>query len=527
MASEEPAEYQKLAIKRYPARALRETAEGKYWKQFKSPALAKQIGAVTHIDFCAAYPHHFAVTASTRVVVYDSVTRRVRRTFGRFKDKAYGGSFRADGKLLTAGGEDGVVQVFDANSRAVLRQFKGHKAAAHAARFAPDKTHVLSTGDDATVRYWDVTTGDQLCRLDGHSDYVRSAAVSPASPDTWATGGYDHVCKVWDVRQQGAVAALDHGAAIEAVAFLPSGSTVVTAGGNHVCVWDLLGGGRLLRRMGNHQKTVTCLAVAPMAGPNSTAAARLLTGSLDGHVKVYELDSFKVTHASRYSAPVLALGISPDAGSLAVGMSDGTLCVRKHSSAGRAQGQRVVQTYNPFDTVQRRPPRLTAANYRYFLRGQSAKAAEGDYRVAAQKKVQLAPYDHMLRKFRYADAVDAALVTGRPEVVSTLLEELAARGALTAALGGRDSLTLQPLLRHVGRYMSDSRHARLMSAVGHRLVDLYAGGVGADADVDGQLVALRDRVAGEVALQQQLAVVQGTLEPLLAMAAAAATPLQA
>lgn len=39
---------------------------------------------------------------------------------------------------------------------------------------------------------------------------------------------------------------------------------------------------------------VTCVAVSPHAGPASEAAPRLLAGSLDGHVKIYELDSFKV-----------------------------------------------------------------------------------------------------------------------------------------------------------------------------------------------------------------------------------------
>ena len=53
-----------------------------------------------------------------------------------------------------------------------------------------------------------------------------------------------------------------------------------------MCVWDILGGGRLLARLDNHQKTVTCLRVAAHAGPASSAAPRLLTGSLDTHVKV-------------------------------------------------------------------------------------------------------------------------------------------------------------------------------------------------------------------------------------------------
>jgi U3 small nucleolar RNA-associated protein 15 len=38
----------RLQIKQYPARDLRETAEGKYWKQFKAPILSKQVGFLQH-----------------------------------------------------------------------------------------------------------------------------------------------------------------------------------------------------------------------------------------------------------------------------------------------------------------------------------------------------------------------------------------------------------------------------------------------------------------------------------------------
>ena len=73
------------------------------------------------------------------------------------------------------------------------------------------------------MRWWDVTAGKQDFRLDGHSDYVRAASVNPTSPDMWATAGYDHICKLWDVRSQECVMNLDHGAPIEDVKFFPSG----------------------------------------------------------------------------------------------------------------------------------------------------------------------------------------------------------------------------------------------------------------------------------------------------------------
>lgn len=43
----EAGEYRKLAIRQFPARELRETAEGKYWKQFRAPLSAQQVGAGT------------------------------------------------------------------------------------------------------------------------------------------------------------------------------------------------------------------------------------------------------------------------------------------------------------------------------------------------------------------------------------------------------------------------------------------------------------------------------------------------
>ena len=42
-------EYQKLAVRQYPPRALRETAEGRYWRQFKAPVVAQQVRKVCQL----------------------------------------------------------------------------------------------------------------------------------------------------------------------------------------------------------------------------------------------------------------------------------------------------------------------------------------------------------------------------------------------------------------------------------------------------------------------------------------------
>jgi U3 small nucleolar RNA-associated protein 15 len=64
-----------------------------------------------------------------------------------------------------------------------------------------------------------------------------------------------------------------------------------------VKIWDVLGGGKLLHTLKNHQKTVTCLCITPpmKASPSDAISApRLMTGSLDGHIKVFDVSDFKV-----------------------------------------------------------------------------------------------------------------------------------------------------------------------------------------------------------------------------------------
>eukprot|EP00884_Botryococcus_braunii_P021255 jgi/Botrbrau1/7813/Bobra.0159s0241.1 len=512
----EPDSFHKLEPKRFPARAIRETAEGRYWSRFKDPVDFQQVGACTYIDFCPTYPYPLAVSSATRVLIYDSARRTLRRQLARFKDKAYSGSFRSDGRALVAGGEDGLVQIFDTNSRALLRQLPGHQKPVRVTRYAPDRLHVLSGADDATVRWWDIGEGAQLLRLEGHQDYVRAAAVSPADSQLWATGAYDHTCRLWDVRSSQEVGVMDHGAPVEAIAFLPSGGLVATAGGTEVCIWDAVGGSRLLHRISSHQKTVTSLALAPAAGPASQTGPRLLSGSLDGKVRVYELSRYSLTYTYSFKAAVLSLGVAHDASTLAVGLENGNLSLRKQS---RPKLPPPPGTAPPLGTpMEERPRRLTASNYRYFLRGRNEPPAPTDAVIGAPRRVRIKAVDHFLKAFRYRDALDFALQHHPADVVAALFEELSIRAGLDAALGGRDADALLPVLDFVVKHIDDPHYMRQLIGVSHWLLDLYSPALGTCPQVDRLIKRLQMKVREEVELQQKLEELQGFLDPILAAA---------
>jgi U3 small nucleolar RNA-associated protein 15 len=93
------------------------------------------------------------------------------------------------------------------------------------------------------------------------------------------------------------------GAPVEDVLPFFSGGLALSAGGPILRVWDLTAGGRCIRALSNHQKTVTCMAF-------DGERKRVLTGGLDHMVKVYDVEDWKVVHTMRYPAPILSLAVS-------------------------------------------------------------------------------------------------------------------------------------------------------------------------------------------------------------------------
>ena len=537
-------DYEKLAPKQYPPKTLRETLEGKYWKNYKTTSLQNQPGIVTDVFYSGSmddstFPCHLTATSSARVTMYNQNGRKVLKTFARFKDVAFSGVLRKDAKVLAVGGQSGIVQLFDVKTRNILRKFTLHAGAVRAVRWSETSNlSVGSSSDDTTVRIWDVSTGNCSQRFDGHKDYVRALESSPEQNDVWASGSYDHSVRLWDARVgRDAVMTMQHTGPVEDICWYPNARALVSCGGPEVIVWDVVKGAssfnvkdpkensnnnnNRVMRLTNHQKTVMTVNVHKDCGPrtsNNNSATdeyqpRLITGSLDGHVKVHEIDAFTVKHAAKFPGPVLCCSVSPDANAFAVGMATKTLCIRKRTKAriadanakptpGPGAGKWKITLKSGFRI--KRPRRMDASTIGYFTRTGNAQPRLEDEIVRRKKRLRLQAHDRALRKFRFGDALDAAINNRRPEVVMAVIEDIEKRGGITKALANRDEHGLVPVLEFVVKYIANPRHTRDLVRLSQEILDLYGSDVGTSKRIDRCLNQLRERVMLELRLEDTL-----------------------
>jgi len=485
----------KLEIKKLPRIPGRVTAEQRFWKTFKFPVVTKYNASINSIDFSESEPHEFAITSGVTVHLYDPLTNQVKRSITQFKQNVRCANFRGDGRLLVSGGDDRRVRVFNVANKGLLKQFKGHTGPIQDANFSiNDPSKLFSVSEDQTLKYWDLTAEPALHTFTGHQDYVRCVRVNPSSADVVASAGYDHCIKLWDVRMRECISTFDHGHPVESIVFYPSGTSLASAGANTIKLWDVMSG-RVFQELANHQKTITALRL------NGTAS-RLFSGSLDQHVKIYDLESFRVVHSIKYAAPILDLGISKNNSHLAVGMSDGTFSVRKRANQEVSEDDSADTTDTGFPAK----PKTVASSETHFPE---------EFKVSGPPRVKLNIYEKHMRKFLYKEALDSVLGSKDPVVIASLLEELVHRKAVHIALGNRTHQELVPTLKYLEKYILNPRFNSHLFIIFDQILDIYAEVLGQSPIVDELLLKIHNKIRVEVSSQKQMFQLLGALEMMM------------
>ncbi|KAH6875687.1 WD40-repeat-containing domain protein [Alternaria rosae] len=531
------AEVQLLQPLKLPKGPSTLTSEQKYWNSFASELKldpSQHSSPVTHISIPPPQPANtlsatqdlFAVTTGSRVQIFSSKSRKVVKTISRFgvDDVAHSGNIRRDGRILVAGGDTGVIQAFDVKSRAILKTWKEHKQPVWVTQWNPtDLTGLMSCSDDRTVRLWDLPSEKSVMKFDGHQDYVRSGTFMPAQSGLLVSGSYDQTVRLWDSRVGGkAVMVFKHAAPVETVLPMPSGTAVLAAADNVISVLDIVAA-KPIHMLRNHQKSVTALSLA-------NNGERLLSGALDGHVKVFETTGWNVVGGMKYPSPILSLSVIPNQKEdrhIAVGMQSGLLSIKTHLSgeqkvqAREREKEMKALMEGKIEEYDRSKKRKRGKGWEKRIRGKDFTGESADIVIDGNARGKITagqPWAHALRKGMYAQALDMVLESKDANARSqslTLLTALRHRSALRTALSNRDSVTLQPILRWCIKNVSDYRITRLTTDVALVVLDLYADQLGRSEEVDDLIMALMQRVKVTVEASQDAWKVRGMLDMLV------------
>jgi U3 small nucleolar RNA-associated protein 15 len=422
------AEVQLLQPLKLPKGPSALTSEQRYWNSYSSELRldpSQHSSPVTHISIPAPQPSNtlsasqdlFAVTTGSRVQIFSSKTRKVVKTISRFgvDDIAHSGNIRRDGRILVAGGESGAIQAFDVKSRAILKTWKEHKQPVWVTQWHPSEiTNLMSCSDDRTVRLWDLPSDKSLTTFNGHQDYVRCGAFMPAQSGLVVSGSYDQTVRLWDSRIGGkAVMIFKHAAPIEAVLPMPSGTAVLASSDNAISVLDIVAA-KPIHMLRNHQKTVTALSLA-------NNGERLLSGGLDGHVKIFETTGWNVVGGLKYPSPILSLSVIPshrEDKHIAVGMQSGLLSIKTHlSGEQKAQAREREKEMKALmdgkiEEYDQSKKRKRGRGWEKRLRGKDFTGEGADIVVNGNARGKIPTgkvWTHALRAQQYAKALDLVL----------------------------------------------------------------------------------------------------------------------
>lgn len=129
------------------------------------------------------------------------------------------------------------------------------------------------------------------------------------------SAGLDGKIRVWDFQKRALRLEMDVGSPITHMAHFRSGSLVAVSSDDLVIrVFDVLVG-RLVRQFRGHSDRITCLEM-------SADSKWVLSSSMDGTLRVWDLPSARCLQVVRLGAPITAFSLSPDTCMLATSHSN-------------------------------------------------------------------------------------------------------------------------------------------------------------------------------------------------------------
>jgi U3 small nucleolar RNA-associated protein 15 len=288
-------------------------------------------------------------------------------------------------------------------------------------------------------------------------------------------------------------------APVESVIALGS-TTLVGSSGERLAVLDLVAG-RPLGLFANHQKSITSIATA-------SQGTRVLTGALDGHVKVWDTESWTVVAGMKYPSPVLSLDVAASGPQredrhLCVGMQSGVLSIKTRLTGAAKQAKREKEkemealVAGKIDEYDAKKAKKRGSGWQKALRGMDFTGEGTDIIIEGQerrKSKKLNKWEAAARRGDYQESLDLVIESNDQQAIFTMVTHFTHRSSLRKALSDRSADQLLPILGWLSKRIKDPKYIRLKADLAMLLLDMYGAQMGKSEAFDAALSKLQQQV---------------------------------
>ncbi len=188
-------------------------------------------------------------------------------------------------------------------------------------RFNPQHPTQVALGlQNGLVHLWDFAE-NKLSTLTAHKHLLIDVAFSPDG-SLLATGGYDdRIVRIWNIHKMQQIQSFSLHERIMKVAFSPDGTHLAVAvfadkeGSNDIVIWDIQQN-KIVKRLKKHKQAVSYIIF-------SEDNQSLVSGSFDGSVNIWHWKTGSIENTFQYNLPITSIELSTDKQLLAIGFQDG------------------------------------------------------------------------------------------------------------------------------------------------------------------------------------------------------------